>query len=53
MSKETMTSGEFINEITEVLRNIDGEFIASIANQVPIPTITYDGDSLFTQEIED
>lgn len=53
MSKETMTSEEIINEIAEVLRNGDGEFIASIANQVLVPTITYDGDSLFTQEIED
>jgi hypothetical protein len=49
----TLTSDEVINEIAEVLRQGDGEFIAGIANRVLVPTITYDGDSMFTQKVED
>jgi len=49
----TMTSDEVINEIAEVLRQGDGEFIADIANQVLVPHVKYTGDSIFTQEIQD
>ena len=49
----TLTSDELINKIAEVLRQGDGEFITTIANRVLVQKITYDGDSMFTQEIED
>ena len=48
--KRTLTSDEVINEIAEVLREGDGEFIEKIANQVLIPEVTYLGDSLFEHE---
>jgi hypothetical protein len=51
--KRKLTSDELINEIAEVLRQGDGEFITEIANRVLVPKITYDGDSLFTQEVEE
>ena len=49
--KRTLDSDELINEIAEVLREGDGEFIEKIANMVLVPTITYVGDSIFEQEI--
>lgn len=48
-----MTSDEVIDEIAEVLRQGDGEFIEEIANKVLVPKITYIEDSMFTQEIEE
>lgn len=48
--KRTLTSDELIHEISEVLAQGDGEFIAEIANRVLIPEVTYDGGSLFTQD---
>lgn len=49
--KRTLTCDEVINEIAEVLRQGDGEFIERIANMVLVPDVKYDGDSLFTQEV--
>jgi len=51
--KRTLTADEIIHEISEVLAQGDGEFIEKIANQVLVPKVTYDGDSLFTQEVEE
>ena len=48
--KRTLTADEIIHEISEVLAQGDGEFIAEIANRVLVPGVTYDGDSLFTQD---
>lgn len=48
--KRTLTSDEVINEIAEVLRQGDGEFIEGIANQVLTPEVTYVEDSLFEQD---
>jgi hypothetical protein len=50
--KRTLTSDEIINEIAETLREGDGEFIESIANQVLVPTVTYAGDSMFEQDTD-
>ncbi len=47
----TLTSDEVIDEIAETLRQGDGEFIETIANQVLVPEVIYAGDSIFTQEI--
>lgn len=47
-----LTSDELINEIAEVLRQGDGEFIERIANLVLVPAVEYDGDSTFTQEVD-
>jgi hypothetical protein len=52
MSKTTKTSDEIINEIAEVLRQGDGEFIERIANQVLVPNVTYLEDSLFEHEVD-
>lgn len=49
----TLDSDELINEIAEVLREGDGDFIEKIANMVLVPGITYVGDSMFEQEEED
>jgi len=49
----TFDSDELINEIAEVLREGDGDFIEKIANLVLDPEVTYIGDSFFEQEIED
>ena len=51
--ERTLTSDEIINEIAEVLRQGDGEFIANIANQVLVPEVTYNEDSIFTQIIDE
>jgi len=51
--KRVLTSDEIIQEISEVLSQGDGEFIANIANQVLVPKVTYNGDSMFTQETDD
>ena len=50
--KRQLTSDEVINEIAEVLREGDGEFIAKIANMVLVPEVTYLEDSMFEQEID-
>ena len=47
-----MDSDEVINEIAEVLREGDGDFIEKIANMVLVPEVTYVGDSMFEQETE-
>lgn len=52
MPKRQLTSDEVINEIAEVLREGDGQFIAFIATQVLVPDVTYLEDSLFEQDIE-
>ena len=49
----TMDSDEVINEIAEVLREGDGDFIEKIANMVLAPRVTYIGDSMFEQEEDD
>jgi len=51
--KRVLTSDELINEISEVLREGDGEFIQNIASQVLVGEITYQGDSLFEIDVED
>ena len=48
--KRTLTSDEVINEIAEILRQGDGEFITEIANRVLVPEVSYLGDSMFEQE---
>lgn len=47
------TADEIIQEIAETLKEADGEFIAFIANQVLTNKVTYDQDSLFTQDDDD
>ncbi|MHA2403851.1 MAG: hypothetical protein ACXADH_12725 [Candidatus Kariarchaeaceae archaeon] len=49
----TMTADEVVNEIAEVLREGDGEFIEQIANQVLVPNVIYLEDSLFKQEVDE
>jgi len=49
--KRELTSDEVINEIAEILREGDGEFVANIANQVLVPEVTYLEDSMFEQKI--
>lgn len=49
----TLSADELVNEIAEVLRQGDGEFLEDIANRVLVPDVSYVGDSLFTQEIDD
>ena len=51
--KRTLSSDELISEIAETLAEGDGEFLAGIANQVLTPFVSYDGDSLFVQEVEE
>ena len=51
--KRVLTSDEIIREISEVLAQGDGEFIADIANQVLVPEVTYNGVFMFTQETDD
>jgi len=50
-TERTLTSDELINEIAEVLREGDGEFIESIANQVLVGEIVYKEDSIFVQSL--
>jgi hypothetical protein len=50
--KRTLTTDELIDEIADVLRQGDGEFIAEIANKVLVPEVTYLEDSIFEQEVE-
>jgi hypothetical protein len=50
--KRTLTSDELINEMAEVLREGDGDFLAEIANKVLVPHVTYQGDSIFVQETD-
>ena len=50
--KRTLDSDELINEIAEVLREGDGDFIERIANMVLVPEVTYIGDSMFEHETE-
>ena len=51
--KRLLSADDVINEIAEVLREGDGEFIESIANQVLVPEVTYLEDSLFEQNTGD
>jgi hypothetical protein len=51
MSPKTLTADEVINEIADVLRESDGEFITEIANRVLSHKIVYKDDSLFVKEI--
>lgn len=51
--KRTMTSDELIEEIVQVLREGNGEFIEEIATMVLVPLITYDGDGFFTWDTDD
>lgn len=51
--KRTISGDELIQEITEVLRQGDGEFIEDIANRVLVTQVTYLEDGFFTQEVED
>jgi len=53
MKTRMIDSDKLINEIAEVLRQGDGDFIEDIANRVLVPTVTYIGDSVFEQEIEE
>ena len=50
--KRTLTADEIISEISEELRQGDGEFIANIANQVLVSEVTYLEDSIFEQECD-
>jgi len=49
--KRTLTADEVVNEIAEVLRQSDGDFIADIANRVLVPEVHYIEDSIFIQEV--
>lgn len=49
--KRTLTADEVIDEIAEVLRQGDEEFIEKIANMVLVPKITRKGKK-FVQETE-
>ena len=51
--KRILTSDEIIDEIADVLRQGDGEFIEDIANRVLVPKVTYTEDSLFEQDTDD
>jgi len=53
MIKRTLTGDELVAEIAEELRQGGGEFVAQIANLVLVPTFYHEGDSKFTQEIEE
>ena len=53
MKTRTLDADQVIAEICEVLRMGDGEFIQDIANQVLVPELKYDGDSLFIQRIQE
>ena len=50
--KRTLSADDVVNEIAEVLREGDGDFIQEIANKVLVPEVTYVGDSIFEQEVE-
>ena len=50
--KRDLTVDEVIQEITEELRNCDGETIEKIANQVCVPQYTYLEDSMFEHETQ-
>jgi len=45
--RETKDAGEIIFEISDALGQLDGEFIAMIANQILTEDVEYKGDSLF------
>jgi hypothetical protein len=47
---ETLTADDVINEIAEVLREADGDFIELIANSVLTNKVKYVGDSFFERE---
>ena len=51
--KRSLDMAELIEEIAEVLRQGDGEFVEALANQVLVPNVTYKQDGFFTQEIEE
>lgn len=51
--RRSLTADELINEIAETLRQGDGEFIESIANQVLVPEVSYLEDSMFEQDTAD
>lgn len=53
MYTRTWTADEVIAEIAKILRESDGEFIEEIAQKVFPSKIHYDGDSIFTQEVEE
>ena len=46
---EEKTADQIINEISEILRQTDGDFIEQIANLVLMRSVTYIGDSIFQQ----
>lgn len=53
MTRRILTGNEVVNEIAEVLREGDEEFIVSIANKVLVPTISFDeAEQVFVQEVE-
>jgi hypothetical protein len=54
VTKETeiLTVDDVINEIADVLREADGEYIESVANQILTREVTYTEDSLFERPIE-
>jgi hypothetical protein len=47
---QTLTADDVINEIAEVLREADGDFIELIANSVLTNKVKYVGDSFFERE---
>ena len=51
--KRTLTSDELIAEIGEALRQEEDDLISEIANLVLVPTVAYEGDSIFTQDTEE
>ena len=51
--QRSLDMAELIEEIAEVLRQGDGEFVEYIANSVLVPKVTYKGDGFFTQEVEE
>jgi len=48
-----MTADEVIDQISEILREADGDFIEHIANEVLGRKVEYDGDSLFSFKDEE
>ena len=50
MSKQLLSADEVINEIADILKEADGDFIEHVANQVLGRKVKYVEDSLFEKE---
>jgi len=47
-TQRTLDIDALLQELTEVLAQTDGEFIAEICNRVMTEKVEYNGDSVFT-----